>query len=46
MDTQQKRNPTGTIKNPALAQKLLEALDTMFGLHPGFRPAQDRKSVV
>ena len=31
--------PTGTLKNPALAQKLLEALDTLFGLHPGFRPA-------
>ena len=31
--------PTGTIANPALAQQLLEALDGLFGLHPGFRPA-------
>jgi catalase len=30
---------TGTITNPALAQQLLEALDALFGLHPGFRPA-------
>jgi len=30
---------TGTITNPALAQKLLDALDATFGLHPGFRPA-------
>jgi catalase len=29
----------GTIANPALAQQLLETLDTLFGLHPGFRPA-------
>ncbi len=31
--------PTGTIANPALAQQLLDALDTLSGLHPGFRPA-------
>src|SRR5215470_11614626 len=30
---------TGTITNPGLAQQLLEAFDTLFGLHPGFRPA-------
>ena len=31
--------PTGTIKNPVLAQQLLDAFDEAFGLHPGFRPA-------
>jgi catalase len=31
--------PTGAISNPALAQQLLDALDALFGLHPGFRPA-------
>src|SRR5262244_601646 len=31
--------PTGTIANPALAQELLDALDAVSGLHPGFRPA-------
>lgn len=31
--------PTGTIKNPVLAQKLLDAIDEASGLHPGFRPA-------
>ena len=31
--------PTGTIANPALAQELLDAIDALFGLHPGFRPA-------
>ena len=31
--------PTGTISNPALAQQLLDALDALFGLHSGFRPA-------
>jgi catalase len=31
--------PTGSIGNPALAEKLLEALDALSGLHPGFRPA-------
>jgi catalase len=31
--------PTGTISNPALAQQLLDALDALFGLHPGYRPA-------
>ena len=30
---------TGTITNPALAQRLLDAFDAAFGLHPGFRPA-------
>src|SRR5215831_16812426 len=30
---------TGAIKNPALAQQLLEGFDAAFGLHPGFRPA-------
>src|SRR5260370_25039068 len=31
--------PTGTIKNPALAQQLLDAIDAQFGLHPVYRPA-------
>jgi catalase len=31
--------PTSTIANPALAQQLLDALDALSGLHPGFRPA-------
>src|SRR5689334_3666605 len=31
--------PTGTIGNPALAQQLLDALDALSGVHPGFRPA-------
>jgi catalase len=35
----EKRMPTGTVKNPALAQPFLDALDALFGLHPGFRPA-------
>ena len=30
---------TGTIANQALAQQLLDALDALSGLHPGFRPA-------
>src|SRR2546426_7816674 len=34
-----RRMPTGTLTNPALAQQLLDALDALFGLHPGFRPA-------
>src|SRR3974390_2524763 len=29
----------GTIKNPALAQQLLDVFDSIFGLHPGHRPA-------
>ena len=33
------RISTGTLTNPALAQQLLDALDALFGLHPGFRPA-------
>jgi len=31
--------PIGTIVKPALAQELLDALDALSGLHPGFRPA-------
>ncbi len=31
--------PTGTYTNLALAEQLLDALDTLFGLHPGFRAA-------
>jgi hypothetical protein len=31
--------PTGTVTNPAFAQQLLDALDALSGLHPGFRPA-------
>jgi len=31
--------PTGTIENAALAEQLLDALDALSGLHPGFRPA-------
>src|SRR5262245_19015224 len=31
--------PTGTLTNPTLAQQLLDALDALSGLHPGFRPA-------
>jgi catalase len=30
---------TGTVTNPAFAQQLLDALDALSGLHPGFRPA-------
>lgn len=30
---------TGTMKNPALAQQLLDEFDKQSGLHPGFRPA-------
>src|SRR5215469_16211440 len=30
---------SGTVINPALSQQLLDALDALFGLHPGFRPA-------
>jgi catalase len=30
---------TANLTNPALAQQILEAFDTLFGLHPGFRPA-------
>jgi catalase len=33
------RMPTGTLTNPAFAQQLLDALDALSGLHPGFRPA-------
>src|SRR5499427_9919377 len=35
----EKRMPTGTLANPALAQQLLDAFDQLQGLHPGFRPA-------
>ena len=31
--------PAGTIANLPLAEKLLDILDTLFGLHPGFRAA-------
>jgi catalase len=31
--------PAGTYTNLALAEQLLEALDTLSGLHPSFRPA-------
>ena len=31
--------PTNTDPNPALIQQLLDALDALSGLHPGFRPA-------
>jgi catalase len=31
--------PAGTFTNRALAQQLLEAIDSVQGLHPGFRPA-------
>ena len=31
--------PAGKIGNPALAQQLLDTLDALSGLHPGFRPA-------
>jgi catalase len=31
--------PLGSISNPALTQQLLDALDTLSGLNPGFRPA-------
>jgi catalase len=31
--------PTGAFTNLALAEKLLDALDALFGLHPGHRPA-------
>jgi catalase len=34
-----KTMPTGTITNPALAQQLLDAIEALFGLHPGFRAA-------
>src|SRR5262249_17331463 len=35
----EKHMPTGTIANVPLAQQLLESLDALFELHPGFRPA-------
>jgi len=31
--------PAGTFTNRALAQQLLDAIDSVQGLHPGFRPA-------
>src|SRR5207244_13053114 len=34
-----RRSSDLTLTNPALAQQLLDALDALFGLHPGFRPA-------
>src|SRR5207249_2278398 len=36
---EEKSMPTGTLTNPALAQQLLDAIDAVEGLHPGFRPA-------
>jgi catalase len=33
------RMPIGTLTNPALVQQLLDALDELSRLHPGFRPA-------
>jgi catalase len=36
---QENRMPTGTLTNPVFAQQLLDALDALSGLHPGFRPA-------
>src|ERR1700755_1848778 len=36
---QEVRMPAGTYTNLALAEQLLGALDTLSGLHPGFRPA-------
>lgn len=35
----EKRMPIGTLANPVLAQKLLDAFDQLQGVHPGFRPA-------
>jgi catalase len=35
----EKQLSAGAITNPALAQQLLAALDALFGLHAGFRPA-------
>jgi catalase len=35
----EKPTPMGTIGNPVLAQQLLDAFDTLQGVHPGFRPA-------
>src|SRR5438445_3995472 len=37
--SKEKHMPTGTLTNPALAQQLLDAIDAVEGLHPGFRPA-------
>src|SRR3979411_1421372 len=31
--------PLGTYTNQALAEQLLDVLDTLAGVHPGFRPA-------
>jgi catalase len=36
--SKEKPGAGGVIKNPALAQQLLEAIDAAFGLHAGFRP--------
>jgi catalase len=36
---QERHGRPGTISNQALAEQLLDALDQLFGLHPGFRPA-------
>ncbi len=37
--SKEKPAPTATITNPALAQKVLDALDATSGVHPGYRPA-------
>ncbi len=37
--SEEKPGATGAIKDPALAQRSLEAIDEAFGLHPGFWPA-------
>jgi len=37
--SEQQPGRAGTIKNPVLAERLLEAFDALFGLHPGFRAA-------
>jgi catalase len=39
MREKENRMTIGTITNPALASELLDALDALSGLHPGFRPA-------
>lgn len=36
---QSQNQPQGAISNPVLAQQLLDALDALSGLHPGYRPA-------
>jgi len=38
----ERHQPTGTIANPVLAQQILDVFDKLFGLHPGFGPAERR----